>query len=183
LVCFLPPVAAIVAKEFRDPTRTGFAYLSLRTPPLLIRVFQHEILPEASDCGLQGRLRKEIFAFFSRRWPTSSDSYGARLQQAVPMSRGIQTYFTAPRRSAMDMLAESVLVYVLAWNRLSLAMLVARRSLPSAPGRVATGAAMRFHHRGSLTIANWAAITVPRTRECGHMPASGKFRHGRAGCV
>src|SRR5215469_2338418 len=163
-----PQVAAVVRKEFRYLTRNSFSFFTLIVPPLMVLIFGTMFAgkhPAAEQPISREMLFPGIMAYLVLIL------MGPAYNCFAFEGRGIQTYFMAPLHFREIFLGKNLmLLSVLAVEMaLSLAMLVWRLGLPSAPVFVATIAAIVFAVVGQLSLANWSSLNFPRKLEFGQM--------------
>jgi ABC-2 type transport system permease protein len=164
-----PPIAAVVAKEFRYMTRNGFSFLTLFLPPIMVIFFTfqffgknsalkgHGISPEWFFPGIMAYLILILL----------SPAYNSFAFEGA----GIQTYYMAPIRFRDVLIGKNLFLAILVAVELSisLSVLIWRIGLPTLPRLASTLAAGVFAVIGQFTIANWSALSFPKKMEIGKM--------------
>jgi ABC-2 type transport system permease protein len=164
-----PPIAAVVAKEFRYTTRNSFSFLTLFLPPIMVIFFTlqfggwnsafkgHGISVEWFFPGIMAYLILILL----------SPAYNSFAFEG----KGIQTYYMAPIRFRDVLIGKNLFLAILVAVELSisLSVLIWRIGLPSFPRLASTLAAGGFAVIGQFTIANWSALSFPKKMEIGKM--------------
>jgi len=163
-----PPVAGVIAKEFRYLTRNGFAFLSLVVPPIMVTFFAVQFGPGSmlkehsvkAPLFFQGILAYMILILMT-------PAYNAFAYEG----KGIQTYFMAPLRFRDVLLGKNLflagtIVFELA---LCFSLLTWRIGWPGTPLFAAIISAGTFAVVGQFAIANWSSLSFPKKMEIGKM--------------
>jgi ABC-2 type transport system permease protein len=167
---FVPAtVAAVMAKEFRYLTRSGFAFMTLLLPPIMVVFFTMQFAGETSQLKQHG-LSADMFYPAIMAYLIlilMSQTYNSFAFEG----KGVQSYFMAPVRFQDVLLGKNLFLVALVTVELTLSvgLLIWRIGLPSLPMFVATLAGGMFGVTGQLAIANWSSLSFPRKMEIGKM--------------
>jgi ABC-2 type transport system permease protein len=164
-----PPVAAVMAKEFRYLTRNGFAFITFLLPPIMVIFFSMQFAGKNSVLKEHGLSTEMFFPALMAYLILIllSPAYNSFAFEG----KGIQTYFMTPVRFRDVLLGKNLLLTVLVILELSISVgvMIWRVGWPSPPMFVSTVAAVAFAVVGQLSIANWSSLMFPKKMEIGRM--------------
>ena len=164
-----PPVAAVMAKEFRYLTRNGFAFITFLLPPIMVIFFSMQFAGKHSVLKEHGLSTEMFFPALMAYLILIllSPAYNSFAFEG----KGIQTYFMTPVRFRDVLLGKNLLLAVLVILELSISVgvMIWRVGWPSPAMFVSTVAAVAFAVVGQLSIANWSSLMFPKKMEIGRM--------------
>ena len=164
-----PPVAAVMAKEFRYLTRNGFAFITFLLPPIMVIFFSMQFAGKNSVLKEHGLSTEMFFPALMAYLILIllSPAYNSFAFEG----KGIQTYFMTPVRFRDVLLGKNLLLAVLVMLELSISVgvMIWRVGWPSPAMFVSTVAAVAFAVVGQLSIANWSSLMFPKKMEIGKM--------------